>query len=60
MLSSQKFLWIGVAVAGMFAVGYANYQLVKVAVQSQPECVAHSGLENENDKPFFRPAKKSC
>lgn len=56
----QKPLWIGLAVIGVLVIAYANYQLVKVAVESQPECVAPTGPESGPTNRNLRPAKKSC
>lgn len=60
VFGSQKTLWIGLAIIGLLIVAYANYQLVKVAVESQPECMAPTGSENGSNNRNLKPAKKSC
>ena len=53
-------IWL-LIVAGLAAVGLANWHLVHVAMTSQPDCVAHVRLGEGNGKHgSFSAAQSSC
>ena len=58
-LSGNRFFWIGLAILGFCLFVAASFHLIYVAVQSQPECVAHKSWA-DNSSQDYRAAKSAC
>jgi hypothetical protein len=53
-------IWL-LVVAGLVAVGVANWHLVRVAITTAPDCVAHVRLGDGHAPPgSFSAAQSSC
>ena len=60
MHGSRLAIWL-LIVAGLVAVGMANWHLVYVAISSEPTCVAHARLgESQKEHGSFSAAQSSC
>jgi hypothetical protein len=57
---SRLTIWL-LIVAGLVAIGMANWHLVYVAITSQPDCVAHARLgDGHKEHGSFSAAQSSC
>ena len=60
MTLSRRTLVIGAAAAAVLAVVLANAQLVQLAFQSQPECIAHVKPGTTATHGAYSAAESSC
>jgi hypothetical protein len=58
--ASRLAIWL-LVIAGLAAIGLANWHLVHVAMTSQPDCVAHVRPgESHKEQGSFSAAQSSC
>jgi hypothetical protein len=60
MIVPRRTLTIGAAVAALLIVLLANAHLVYVALQSQPECVAHLKPGSGGESGAYSAARSAC
>jgi len=57
-IGRRKSVWMALVVIGLAIVVYGNIQLIRVAFESQPDCVDHTKAAGVEGR--YRAAKSSC